>query len=104
MAETLKAYSRYSYDLPALQRALNAARTASPRGPARDIKVKRKLAVVIGPDRVAQVAQDCEDGMSQSAVAQKYGVSQSSVSKYVLTSRTQRCSAERAMVMRQNAP
>ena len=60
--------------------------------------------MVIGTDRVAQMVQDCEDGMSQSAVAQKYGVSQSSVSKYVLISRTQGCSAERAMVMRQNAP
>lgn len=86
---TLKAYSRYSYDLPALQQALNAARTAPPRSPVRDVKVKRKLAVAIGPDRVAQMVQDCERGMSQDAVARTYGVSQSSVSKYVLTARRQ---------------
>ena len=88
MAETLKAYSKFSYDLPALERVLHAAKTAPRRGPApRDIKAKRKLAVAIGPDQVAQMVQDCVGGMSQSAVAHKYGVSQSSVSKYVLESR-----------------
>ena len=47
------------------------------------------LTVAVDPEQVTRMAQDCEDDMSQSRVADKYSVSQSSVSKYVLTARRQ---------------
>ena len=83
-AEILKGYSRYSYDLPALARAALATREA-PKRPRRAPKARsqRNLRVALGPDVLAQIVADRARGDSQVTVAKRYGIAQSSVSKYV---------------------
>lgn len=87
MAEKLKAYSRYSYDLPALHRVLEAVRMAPVEKRQPRPHTVRRLTVAIGSEMVRRMVDDCERGLSQTAAARKYGVSQSSVSKYVLAAR-----------------
>lgn len=70
-----------------LRRALTALQQAPGRRERPKRRITRNLRVALGPDALQRLVQDCEEGMSQDAAARKYGVSQSSVSKYVLAAR-----------------
>lgn len=60
-----------------------AAREAPRRRPTRPELRKRNLRIALGPDLLKRLVVDCARGESQAAVAQRYAIAQSSVSKYV---------------------